>query len=367
MALKVKEHLLLIATTILIGVSSVFAWNHDIHRYESYDLDRGPVFYEAYYPDTNEEARSNYQEKRFFDRGAVLEKTYQVPSQRLTFSEDAIRRNSYQNRAENLLQNVQNDRLPPQANTQPLDIKEISNLARRAISKDLENWNALENYLDRTNYQDSLYQRQMVVPEPGYRVGQSIRGFGPSLPDPSKEGRDLSRQMYEQVLVEPSDLTDQRPPDAIRRLTARDLANRDSLRALGSIPYQDHLTNDQEVVRVREASVPNVPLLKGTDQSNIGSVVEPYLPEDIFAPRPQVINYIFSRKPSTTVQNKAQSVSEVKEKEPRNYGDNLIREEMKKEESKDVKVTSIEVSEVPKHKTRHHHGEWPKRDYSKHH
>lgn len=334
------------------------------------------MFYEAYYPDGNEEARGNYQEKRFFDRGAVLEKTYQVPSQRLVFPEDAIRLDDYQNRAESLLQNVRDDRPPPRVNTQPLDITEISNLARRAISRDLENWNVLESYLDRAKYQDLSNRRRMVIPETEYGIEQSPHRVMPSLPDSLNEDRELRRQMYEEVFEEPSDSIsrvqstgDQGIHDASRRLTARDLASRDSSGAYGSIRYQSQQTSEQEMVGARETSGTNMPLLKEMGQQNARSIADPYPPEDIFAPRPQVINYIFSRKPIGSAENKGQSVSEVKEKEsvPRNYGDNLIREEMKKEDGKDVKVTSIEISEMPRHKTRHHHGEWPKRDYSRHH
>ncbi|XP_043255705.1 uncharacterized protein LOC122399238 isoform X2 [Colletes gigas] len=325
-----------IAITISIGISSVLAWNSDIHRYESYDLDRGPVFYEAYYPDSNDELRGNYQEKRYFDRGAVLEKSYQIPSQRLAYSNNIVQLDNRQNLAGSVPRDARDDRFPPRANEQPLDIKEISSLARRAISRDLENWNTLESYLDRAR-----------------------------------------RELYEEVREEPSDLSgrirssdDQRIPNAMRRLTARDTAGKNSLGTLESIRYQNQSPSKQEIVQVLGAKEANAPLMK--DAENPKSIVDPYPSENIFAPRPQVINYIFSKKPIVSLENKDRVVSEAKEtaKEtmPRNYGDNIIREEMKKtQEDKDVKVASIEISEVPKHKTRHHHGEWPKRDYSRRH
>ncbi|XP_043255702.1 uncharacterized protein LOC122399238 isoform X1 [Colletes gigas] len=363
-----------IAITISIGISSVLAWNSDIHRYESYDLDRGPVFYEAYYPDSNDELRGNYQEKRYFDRGAVLEKSYQIPSQRLAYSNNIVQLDNRQNLAGSVPRDARDDRFPPRANEQPLDIKEISSLARRAISRDLENWNTLESYLDRARYQDPIYRRQIVVPDPRYGIEQSDRGIGP---DAFKDGRDFRRELYEEVREEPSDLSgrirssdDQRIPNAMRRLTARDTAGKNSLGTLESIRYQNQSPSKQEIVQVLGAKEANAPLMK--DAENPKSIVDPYPSENIFAPRPQVINYIFSKKPIVSLENKDRVVSEAKEtaKEtmPRNYGDNIIREEMKKtQEDKDVKVASIEISEVPKHKTRHHHGEWPKRDYSRRH
>ncbi|XP_076165779.1 uncharacterized protein LOC143145882 isoform X2 [Ptiloglossa arizonensis] len=358
-------------------ISSVFAWNPDIHRYESYDLDRGPVFYEAYYPDNNDEPRDNYQDKRFFDRGAVLEKTYQVPSQRLAYPNNVIQLDNHQIRTGSLPQDVRYDRFPPQTNQQSLDIKEISSLARRAISRDLENWNTLESYLDRAKYQDPSYRRQIVVPDSEFGLEQSVREIRPNLPNTFKDGHDLRRELYEEVQEVPADLPsrvqstdDQRILNAVRRLTARDLASRDTMRTFGAIRYQNQLPREQDIINVRGSSETNVPLPMNSQDPR--SIVDPYPSENIFAPRPQVINYIFSRKPVMPVENKAQSVPEAKEptKEsvPRNYGDNLIREEMKKtQEDKEVKVASIEVSEVPRHKTRHHHGDWPKRDYSRRH
>ena len=335
--------------------------------YESYDLEKGPVFYEAYYPDANEEPRSNYQEKRYFDQGTILEKTYQVPSEHLAYPENNIQLDNY--RADT----VRNDnRFFFETNARPLDVKEISKLARRAITRDLENWNTLENYLDHAKYQDLAYRRRYVIPEPGYRIEQPIRGPEPNLPDPLNEQRDLRRDLYEEVREEPLALPSRvESSGGQRRLTVRDLTNRDALGSFRSIRYEDQSPREQDVIQAVRTSQINAPSMRNTDPSNSGSIVDPYPTENIFAPRPQVINYIFSRKPEIkeNAENKVQSLPETKEtgeRTPRNYGDNLIQDEMKKTtENKDVKVTSIEVSEVPRHKTRHHHGEWPKRDYSR--
>ncbi|XP_076284391.1 uncharacterized protein LOC143210946 [Lasioglossum baleicum] len=359
--MSLKEWLLhIIPITIVIGISSVSAWSPEAHRYESYDLDRGPVFYEAYYPDGNDESRGNYQEKQFFDQDAVLEKTYQIPSQHLVYPEGGIRMGNPQSPPGNPLQEV---RQAAQTRDQPLDIKELSNLARRAISRDLENWNTLENYLDRTKYQDSTYRRRMIVPEPSYGIEESNRGIGIGLRDTFKDRRDFDRNLYEEVREEPF----QRVPEAMRRLAARDLTGRNALENFGSVRYQAGQAQRAEGVQRIED---NIPLMKDAQGQR---VVEPFPSENIFAPRPQVINYIFSKKPTGNTKNQIGSemketmVEPKEESIPRSYGDNLIQDEVKKEEAKDVKIASIEVSEVPRHKTRHHHGEWPKRDYSKRH
>ncbi|XP_043507685.1 uncharacterized protein LOC122527500 [Frieseomelitta varia] len=375
MALK-RCLLSIIVITISIAVSPIFTWDPDNHRYESYDLEKGPVFYEAYYPDANEEPRSNYQKKRYFDQGTILEKTYQVPTEHLAYPENNIQLDNYQNRADTGIRN--DNRFFFETNARPLDVKEISKLARRAITRDLENWNTLENYLDHVKYQDLVYRRRYVIPEPGYRVEQPIRGQESNLPDPLNERRDLRRDLYEEVREEPLALPSRVESnggqrDSLRRLTVRDLTNRDSLGSFRSIRYENQSPRERDdVIQAVRTSQINMPSMRNTDPSSSDPIVDPYPTENIFAPRPQVINYIFSRKPEIkeNAENKVQSLPETKEtgeRMPRNYGDNLIRDEMRKttEEDKDVKVTSIEVSEVPRHKTRHHHGEWPKRDYSR--
>lgn len=314
------------------------------------------MFYEAYYPDSSDESRGSYPEKRFFDREAVLEKTYQVPSQRLAYPESAVRLGNAVNQPRSPPQDAG---FPAQAQSQPLDIKEISNLARRAISRDLENWNTIESYLDRAKYQEPSYRRRIIVPEQGYE--RSARGTG--LSDAFKDARGFNRDLYEEIREEPFQSAEQRMPDPTRRLAARDLTGRDALTSFSPIRYENQASREPRLPG------PGASLLKDTRDERIA---DSYPPENIFEPRPQVINYIFSKKPVVAENNGAQSAALKREATdepvPRNYGDNLIREEVEKQEGKqDVKVTSIEVSEVPRHKTRHHHGEWPKRDYSKRH
>ncbi|KZC06507.1 hypothetical protein WN55_10418 [Dufourea novaeangliae] len=274
------------------------------------------------------------------------------------YSDDTVQLENQRNLARSPPQDTQS--FPPQTNDRSVDIKEISSLARRAITRDLENWNAIESYLDRAKYQNHpLYRRRILVPERGYGIEQTVRGIGSSLSDAFEGGRDfeLYEEIGEQARIRSGDRV-----DTVRRLTPRDLAGRDSF---GSIRYQDRASQDVEAIPVANGDSSPLEAIKNE------RIIEPYPTENIFAPRPQVIKYIFSKKPTTSVEAKAQTVSETKvttkEPVPRSYGDNLIREEVKEQEGKDVKVTSIEVSEVPRHKTRHHHGEWPKRDYSKRH
>ncbi|XP_017879511.1 uncharacterized protein LOC108624616 [Ceratina calcarata] len=307
MALK-RCLLPIIVITVSIGISPIFTWSPDVRRYESYDLEKGPVFYEAYYPD--DEPRTHYQEKRYFDREPVFEKTYQLSSEHAE--------KNYQDRPDAALQNV--DRFSPQ----PLDIKEISKLARRAISRDLENWNTLEEYLDRAKYEDPLY---------------------PTRVDAN------SRDPYEEKREEP--LPRRLRSSRDQRFIESDIGRN----RFEAVPYENH---EQQMIQAVRTSPVNT-LNKPVPPNSLNS----YPTENIFAPRPQVINYIFSKRPTENKEELvASETKETKESMPRNYGDNLIRDEMKeKEENKNAKIASIEVSEVPRHKTRHHHGDWPKREY----
>ncbi|KAG7203003.1 hypothetical protein KM043_010131 [Ampulex compressa] len=409
--MALKEYLTFNALiTTLIGISAGLTWKPDIRRYESYNLERGPVFYEAYYPEANEDPRNDYQEKRYFDRGAILERTYQIPTDRFSYPQDGQRAEGPSSRAgefrytgiyseEDVGASMEEadrafsseydskgtfegprggdssprgsleDRFPNDLGESPrMDVEEISNLARRAISRDLENWSALENYLGRAKHQDQRFRGSrspdIVIENP--RSVQSL-----AAPASVKVDYDvgLLRSMNR---LRP--MMQEKEPRDFRRSTTAILPNRKMADFVQPVPYPNlrlrpiEKSVDQKLARGMDA--PN-------SRSNIQdpvreTMVNGQLAENIFEPRPQVINYVFSRDPdkkSRSVESK--SVTAVKE-EPkattlRSYGDNLIREEMKQaEEDKDVQVTSIVVSEVPRHKTRHHHGEWPKRDYPRH-
>lgn len=82
--------------------------------------------------------------------------------------------------------------------------------------------------------------------------------------------------------------------------------------------------------------------------------------ENIYEPRPQVIRYMFSNPRK----NEFERLEKTREERT-----NLINDEVPNQGDAGAKreagIASIEVSEVPRHKIRHHHGERPKRNYSR--
>lgn len=327
-------------------------------------MDKGPVFYEAYYPDAQDNA---YHEKRYFDRSAVLETSFQIPSDRFAYSAESSDRfadrpvpndeSSYVVVDDENLSEEQRRNVGPRRNLVPFDdqrsmllenddegfpaanIGEISKLVRRAISRDLENWNALERYLDGSNNQ------------------------GQSMPPPRSELRSRENRKNKvddsyplQVNQLNFDLPKQPSLEVLRKLEARDVKVRPAY-------FEEVRRNDASgsVMSVADARAADAPIGITSDSLPL---------EDIFQPRPQIIKYTFLKK-ATTRHDEPSKVA-IDNTTPRNYGDNLIREEIAND-SRDgrlargnVKVTSIQVSELPRHKTRHHHGEWSKRDYTAH-
>ncbi|XP_014489519.1 PREDICTED: uncharacterized protein LOC106752372 [Dinoponera quadriceps] len=314
-----------ISSVVVNVVAAAVVWDPRTSRYDSYNLDKGPVFYEAYYPD----AQDAYHEKRYFDRSTVLETSFQVPSERFAYSAESADVSNddessyvaaddeeqrkvvagrnlapFQDRRSILLE----DGSSPAAN-----IGEISKLVRRAISRDLENWNALERYLDRVG--------QSEIP----RRTEEVR-----FRESRKNKEDDSSYQVNRLNYDSS-----RQPSlgVLRNLEARDVKVRPA-------HLEKALNGGAPIV-----SIDSLPL------------------ENIFQPRPQIIKYTFLRKATTRLDEPSKEA--IDSTTPRNYGDNLIREEIANG-SRDVKVTSIQVSELPRHKTRHHHGELPKRDYTAH-
>ncbi|XP_012225792.1 uncharacterized protein [Linepithema humile] len=358
-----------ILITIYLDISSVVvtaaavAWDPKTSRYNSYNLDKGPVFYEAYYPDI----RDAYQEKRYFDRNAVLEKSFQVPFKRLAYSAGTADRpvtsnesfvvvnneepGEQQKRAESRRYYDTADKTAPFQDEYPstgifngdeklesTNVEEISKLVRRAISRDLENWNALERYLDRTVNQGP------PIAQPAVHSGENRR---------NKEGNSYSFPVNRQSF----DPSKQLNFELLRKL--EDARQR---------PVYFERTDANENARTSTMSISDTQ----ADAPAIGVISDSLPLENIFQPRPQVIRYMFFKKPMPQPTPQLEQVKEaIDNSTPRSYGDNLIREEIAdnsrgKQAEENVKVTSIEVSELPRHKTRHHHGEWPKRDWSAH-
>jgi len=296
--------------------SSIVLRLHD--RYDSYDLDKGPVFYEAYYPDYAHDA---YQEKRNLDRNRkVLETSFQVPFERFAYSAEIADRPS----------SIIFDK-----NRQAANIEEISKFIRRAISRDLENWNSLETYLDRVSIDQNWPTQQKVYSKENRE---------------NKGGNSYSFQDDRRSL----DLSSQPNPEILRKLEARDTRQRPN--------YLEEIDAEGNTMMKKISD------LQVVDSPSIDVASDSLFPENIFQPRPQIIRYTFFKKPTSRLDQQTEKV--IDNSTPRNYGDNLIRQEIADKNSRvegNVKVTSIEVSELPRHKTRHHHGEWPKRDYSIHH
>lgn len=323
-------------------------------------MDKGPVFYEAYYPDT----RDAYQKKRYFDQNTILETSFQVPFERFAYSAEsadypvsinksfivmdneilskeqrkAIRSRSNYNAANQrkMLASSRNERstiFDGDKNSQVANIEEISKLVRRAISRDLENWNVLEGYLDHIIHQDQpmpqlgTYSREDKEDDSYMPKDSSKRSsFEASLPR-KLDARDVKQQSIHFEGVD-------------GRMTSEMSASASGTQAVNALP----------------------PIDVNSDSLSL---------ENIFQPRPQLISYTFFKKPMPPRLDKRNEKTIDESTRPRTYGDNLIHEKIADDNrgsrvEENVKVTSIEISELPRHKTRHHHGEWPKRDYSIH-
>ncbi|XP_070151171.1 uncharacterized protein [Polyergus mexicanus] len=304
-------------SSIVVAAAATIAQDPKISRYDSYNLDKGPVFYEAYYPDYAHDA---YQEKRNLDQNRkVLETSFQVPFERFAYSAEIADRP-----VSVIFDNNKN-----------VNIDEISKLVRRAISRDLENWNILERYLDRVSIDQNLPMKQTVYSR---KSRENKKDDSYPFQDNRRQSFDLSRQPNLEIL---------------QKLETRDVKQRPSY--FEEIDAEETMT--KKISDMEAANAPSIDIASDS-----------LLSENIFQPRPQIIRYTFFKKPTSRLDQQAEKI--IDNSTPRNYGDNLIRQEIAEKDSQvegnNVKVTSIEVSELPRHKTRHHHGEWSKRDYSTH-
>ncbi|KAI4504575.1 hypothetical protein M0802_000125 [Mischocyttarus mexicanus] len=387
-----------LAIISLIWISPIWTWNLNDRRYDGYDLERGPVFYEAYYPENNDNNPSEYQEKRYFDRDAVIERTFQIPTDQKEYIEDRSK-NEYLNSLEYLrydnsynpdsklskiqnypiIESSRNNEIPRKfynANSfSPNYIRIIRNIPGDLLaSKNMENWNSLGNYLsfdpnfeDRRNVDKNDISRSNFrgIPNRGFLNQESM--FEKRNDDKKVESiRDVQENLSaaSSRAIRPLEIS--KEFDSIRRLSPRDLQNHNSFDTINSINYVRYPRkeynyfenrNDPESEKWIPQNLPNEQM-EGIPR-NVNSLPS----ENIFAPRPQVINYVFSK--DSRIERTEKPITTIKEitnnDEPRKYGDNLLQEELNKEEeneNKNTKVTSIEISEVPRHKIRHHHGEW---------
>lgn len=411
-----------ILITSFIGISPAWSWIVKDRRYDGYDLDKGPVFYEAYYPENNENDPNEYQEKRYFDRDAVLERTFQVPTDRREYVEERSK-SEYPNGLERTRYNGEylvdpklsrRDDLETEENYVKLEpSRQRDNLARSytinripstyveqtrespreySLPRDFEPWNAYENYLhfernherrrnfDKSDIDESSYFR--TIPE-----RDLLRSEIFERRNDDGEAKEPIREMRKDLSVAPPrairPLELDKDFETMRRLSTRDVQDRTPFEPIDTIGYPRYTRQEYRYFGntngERESSDPHgwmsdVKSLSNQRMEPMPRNIDPLPSENIFAPRPQVINYVFSKnspvdsKEKPTTATLTTSMNEVtKDEEPRKYGDNLLQEELKKmeeEKDKSAKVTSIEISEVPRHKIRHHHGEWL-RDFSR--
>jgi hypothetical protein len=216
-------------------------------------------------------------------------------------------------------------------NTRNVNVEEISKFVRRAISRDLENWNALEKYFERINNQPLLQPKTYLKShknEEDYPFQVNQRTFNPL--------RRLNSEISQKVETR-----------NVKQLQPTYLEEIDASR---------NTMKDKIIVNSMQATdTPSINIFSDSTQ-------------DIFQPRPQLIKYTFFRK---LIPRLNERIEKTEKSIPHNYGNNLIREEIvdgsyNKQVKEDIKITSIEVSKLPQHKTRHHHDEWPKRHYPIH-
>ncbi|XP_035732003.1 uncharacterized protein LOC118445989 [Vespa mandarinia] len=413
----------------LINISSIWTLNINDRRYDGYDLERGPVFYEAYYPENNENNPTAYQEKRYFDRDAVIERTFQIPTDRREYIEDRSK-NDYLDRLEHSqydrsggliisdpkfsmnqnYPNIEPSRIYEVARKfydinrfSPTYIERIRNTPEDSLSsssssslssssssslpssKDLENWNSLENYLrfdpsfnDRRNIDKIDINRSnfRVIPERDLNQENIFQKENEDSNE-TKSPRLIRNNLSDlsSGIIKPLEIS--KEFELIRKVSPRDLQDRNTFDAIDNINYMGYPRQQYRYFRnindpqESQTWMSNFKNLRNEEIEEIPRNIDSSLPsENIFVPRPQVINYIFSKDSSIERTEKPIIMKEITRgnDEPRKYDDNSFQEELKKEEEKtkdkSTKVTSIEISEVPRHKVRHHHGEWL-RDFSR--
>ncbi|XP_012267343.2 uncharacterized protein LOC105692610 [Athalia rosae] len=304
-------------------------------RYEGYDLERGPVLYEAYYPEEQQESDREppkmYQEKRYFDRTGEPERSYQIPSDPYEI---------------------------------PYPEPELSQVREEYVQP------------------DSAYLAPFTASRP-----QTVqnRVYGGQNKDFVFSAEQLSKDNWKSTI--PNDYSfsnDGKIQEIERPLPFLDEKSSNFGDVQRIVPIDNEFIFGEEPIKKFEPdfkeSFRNMNEQNTFETRNFGgeySQQTPFTPgqmENIFQPRPQIIKYVFS---SPTKTNNFKSVgieTEPAEEEndwPKNYGDNLIQGEIRKADEQELKkeeakIASIEVSEVPHHKIRHHHGERPKRTYGHH-
>ncbi|XP_015514055.2 uncharacterized protein LOC107220117 [Neodiprion lecontei] len=306
-------------------------------RYAGYDLERGPVLYEAYYPEEQEvesQPANTYQEKRYFDRPIVPEISYQIPSDPYELpyrSEVAPNRDEYYQ--------------PNSAH-----FSAFSGTRPQTVQRNNDEQRVEEYFLGGQSVNGFPVRKNLefpIVNDYSFRESQQTRNYinrdREASPIGEQNEMDIEDEVQRIVPIDDEFIFGERPVQKVPDFT-------ESFRN----PNENEVFNAQRVDSD----------LNGREQ------IQPLPMENIFEPRPQIINYVFSTPEKTNVFKPVLDITpEFEDNDwPRNYGDNLIQDEIKRADEKELKqqeakIDSIEVSQVPHHKIRHHHGERPKRNY----
>lgn len=288
-------------------------------------MERGPVLYEAYYPEEQEievpPSPSIYQEKRYFDRGVIPERSHQISA----------------------------------------DPYEIPDNYESEFTKIREEYHR----------PDSGYLSAFTAARPQTVQNKEYIFADQPSNDQANENHFRSRKTD---LSFPESHSNFYGNDEIDQFDEENRMNygEDVQRI---VPIRDEYVFGEQPA-IREPNFNELyrnfrPQNFGADYSR-AKPIESMPIENIFEPRPQTLNYVFSTPTKGNVVKPVKIEPETDDNDwPRNYGDNLIQEEIVKADeqalkNEEAKIASIEVSQVPHHKIRHHHGELPKRNYNRH-
>lgn len=337
-------------------------------RSDGYDLQRGPVFYEAYYP-KNVESTASAQQLTAVEANARRRYSNAVQKIRQSLEEPA-----YGVRHEGASAEPRDQRSfagdydwssqpsqPTDSSGSLIDISRESNeLANRIIAKglveslrqDTISRSASTNFgrpYPRNNYEDNSNGY------PGVRLDEAINVILSAV-------RNGALKIPEDRLIVDSTLKNED-----MRLASRErLVGSDDLAPL----YRPSVRPDVSDLGEKKGAVLSAPFERtsGDEYSDVRGPISGLAlgrMDNIFQPRPQVISYVFSptkASPQTTNGDMTQTRSiRSNERVTRNYGDNTVDVAVKAAASSGI--ASLEVAEIPhRNKVRHHHGEKPRRD-----
>ncbi|XP_066589499.1 uncharacterized protein [Prorops nasuta] len=375
------DKLAVILTALLLGASVDSTEGSEDLKIERYDLEKGPVFYEAYYPENNETPLGTYEKDESSNSGVILERSYQVPA---VLREDPYGGSLMRNGIEVQYQNSFQE--PAISQIGAFDVAwekdydgdnllgEAPIFTKKAIP---EKWRPLLVQSQRSRYsnpnddlrsQISSWKRPIVEEQNPYEK-PFLRLLDYSrIPSSMKRLNPIGRTFDPRETEAPRFLVYRRLPENIvfggpanfSPMPESPLEEINQIERSNPGSVYPALHHERRFARPEEKLKENTPM------------------ENIFEPRPQVINYIFSKdavKPVEKEMKGQQGKKEMVKEEAtvtttaRSYGDNLIQDDIKRSSEKgagEAKITSIEVSQV-KHKIRHHHGERHRRDYSQRH